>query len=411
MLAENILNFNNVISKISKIIFDRNKITSFVIVGLFCFTNCQKGNGNQNDFLLSALFSLGTQKGFNISTRIQDSNSVGSANASSFLTQSGFGGTATPVTNDNVQGLYVSTLLATAFDYRPGETEQESDPIYRIDAPDWSYWMIAPPPGFPHFSNESYEKAIGNVLQVGGQIQPDWYQSSGISGDRNFEIDAFSLTLEAPGLVYNNEYYGILWGENASGIDGKHPLKKYSQWAEAPTHLTQLVFPGFHYFQDVPGQSFVTDASITVLFIRNDILTAPAQIQMTEESYSSKGYNSIGYASRTLTSAENDFVLSMLKQTYPLMYHTNIVLIPFDGPITIVFDGETNEAEKRFLWKDVDVQIGLDLSNILDTDPLNSNLENLLFTMKADANNVPFGLNMKVLKKEPVYKPLPSSTN
>ncbi|XDD50633.1 hypothetical protein AB3N59_02165 [Leptospira sp. WS92.C1] len=402
MFSQTRANFLHTIRENSKIISYGNKITTLILIGLICFANCQKGKGEQNGFLLASLLALGaTQPGFQLSTQLQDSNSGILSNASSLSTLTGMtGGTVIPVSNENVQGLYLYSLTATAYDYRPGEQEQESDPTFQINAPDWSYWMIAPTPAYFDYGDE-FQKTINNVLEVGGQVRPDWYRSNGISGNRNFEIDAFNITLDLPGLVYNNEYFGTLWGPESTGINGKHPLYKYPQWSEVSTHSTQLSFPGFHQFQDVPGQTFITDSSITVLFIRNDVLTAPAQIQLTEESYAHPGnYLSVGYSSRTLTATENDFVLSMLRQTYPLMYHTNIVLIPFEGPITIAFDGETNEAEKRFLWNEADVQIGLDVSNILDTDPLKSNLNNLQFTMKGDSNNVPFGINMKVVKKE-----------
>ncbi|XDD50634.1 hypothetical protein AB3N59_02170 [Leptospira sp. WS92.C1] len=416
MFSQTRANFLHTIRENSKIISYGNKITTLILVGLIGFTNCQKDKGNQNSFLFAALLGQTTQTTeFKLNARLQDSNSGSLSNATFSSTSVGFGETVVSVFNENVQGLFINELTANAFDYRPGEQEQEIDPINRVNAPDWSPWMIAAPPGTIidsrgdyNFSPEFYEKATNNVLEVGGRTRPDWYQSFGISGKRDFEIDALSLTIEAPGLVYNNQYIGTLWHgtedpTKLSGPNGKHPLYKYQQWSETETYHTYLEFPGFHHVNDVPGHTFVNSNDITVLFIRNDILTAPATLQMTAEGFDGGKYSNIGYTSRTLTTAENDFVLSLLRQNQPLMYHWNLVLIPFEGPITIAFDGETNEAEKRFLWNEVDVQIDLDVSNILDTDPLKSDLTNLqhpILTVKGDENHVPFGINMKVVKKE-----------
>ncbi|TGK32629.1 hypothetical protein EHQ12_11835 [Leptospira gomenensis] len=384
----------------SKVVPYSVRIFLSLLIGFFSSTNCNQSGGNQSELLSSVLFLLGSRSGFQLNTTLKDSNSINSAQSFSLPNQVGFGGQAAAISNDNVQGLFINYLEATAFDYRPDEEEQESVKEYGVNAPDWSYWLVVPPPGF-FPSTEVYESAMNNVLKIGGEIHPDWYRLGGISGKRDFEIDAFSLTIDAPGLVYNDEYFGVTWGPDSTALNGKHPLFKYEQWSDAPIHTAKLDFPGFHSLQDVPGNTFLTDASITVIFIRNDVLTAPAQIQLTEESYIHPGnYLNVGYKSRTLTDSENDFVLSMLRQSYPLTYRTNILLIPFDGPITIVFEGETNLEQKRFLWKETDIQIGFDLSNIIDTDPTKSSLENLSFMMKGDTNNVPFGMNMKVVRKE-----------
>ncbi|TGL80612.1 hypothetical protein [Leptospira yasudae] len=300
-------------------------------------------------------------------------------------------------------------MEAIAFDYRPGQETQESISSFKMNPTDWSHWWVIPAPGFldPRFIDQknfqsNYLKSINNVLPIGGEVKPEQNQLGRISGKRYFEIDAFSLTIEVPGLVYNNEYFGTLWGPDSKSIDGKHPLNKYPQCANAPIYFAQLIFPGFHYVLDVPGHTFINDDSISVIYIRNDILTAPAQIQITEEAYTHPGkYLSVGYTSRPLTRTENDFLLSMLRQSYPILYNMKYILIPFDGPITIGFDGETNEKQKRFLWSETEVQINFDLSNILYEDSFEFyHWNSLNIKIKGDENNIPFGMNMKFVRKD-----------
>ncbi|MBW0433588.1 hypothetical protein HGB47_08160 [Leptospira yasudae] len=383
------------------------RIIFLILIGSFFFANCNKDNGNQNILLFLGLFSHSNQDGFRLNTTLRASGSSNGLTSSQLSTNLGFG--AGEICNENVQGLYILYMDAIAFDYRPGQETQESmssgfEMFAITNKPtDWSHWWLIPPPGYTarNYYSESYNKSINNVIKIDEVIKPEFYQLGSISGKRDFEIDAFSLTINAPGLVYNNEYFGTLWGPDSKSIDGKHPLNKYPQWANSPTHVTAIVFPGFHYLMDEPGHTFFNDNSISVIYIRKDILTAPVQIQITEEAYTDPGkYLSVGYTSRPLSKTENDFFLSMLRQSYPILYHMQYILIPFDGPITIGFDGQTDEKQKRFLWNETEVQIGFDLSNIIHEDSqISYSLNSSIIKIRGDANNVPFGMNMKFVRK------------
>ncbi|TGK31686.1 hypothetical protein EHQ12_03690 [Leptospira gomenensis] len=352
-----------------------------ILATIDCRTN--KKESKELTDLLTWMSLVG---GSNLKTRIIDSNlssGIGASNASSLINPH----TGQLVSNSLLQGIYFGELEVVAYDYRPGETDQIHNGMSGFVGPDWSYWVIAP---------SGYTAGRYNVLKVGDQINPDWYPPmyrQKITTD--FEIDAFEINMDRVGIVYDDAFYGI--HDYPAGIDGgtseTNILYKYPEWSKIPKHTCIPEFPG------VPSSPIANTAN--VLFVRKDIVTTPVVVttNYTVSPVDGSLISSIKYSSRTLTTEESEFLLSLVQQGTTRRSYDNLLVIPYEGPWKITQDGESDTANKIYSAKDAEILVKFDLSNALDTNPAETDLSVPKIRFASDGQNVPLGLKLEIVSK------------
>ncbi|MBM9576982.1 hypothetical protein JWG45_07425 [Leptospira sp. 201903070] len=369
---------NQIIKRIRSVQADgRSTVPYFTIftITILSFADCQKDT-KDNKVNLS-LFLLGQFNTPVLSTRLMDSAFI--QRSHNVFSSSKLASSTHPVSNSLLQGVYFGELEIFAYDHRPGEADQEGN---FGSGKDWSHWAVAP---------SGYEESRNNILKAGEQINPNWYHSERRQrlSERDFEIDAFEIAMFNTGIVYNNEYYGEYiynFGEDTDiEVD---PLTKYPEWKGIPKHRVWPTFTGFTSPYNI----------VSVIFIRNDILTSAANVEIQWNQQNT--IPSIGNTSRSLSAEESNFILSLVEQGTRRRHYLNLVLVPYEGPFTFTFNGESDEAKKRYAWQDYEIAVSFDLSNGIDTDPNKTDLNIPKILFAADSRNVPLGLKMDLRRKE-----------
>ncbi|RHX87330.1 hypothetical protein DLM75_17690 [Leptospira stimsonii] len=351
------------------------RLMTIITITVLSFSNCKKDGKDENTNL--ALLLLNQLNAPVLSTRLTDSKLL-QVSASSLTSAPGASSNFL-VSNSRLQGVYFGELEIFAYDYRPGETNQEGN---FGSGRDWSHWAIAP---------SGYEESRKIVLKAGEQINPEWYPASRrqrMTTGRDFEIDAFEIAMFDTGIVYNNEFYGEYYYNEGGSTKEVEPLTKYPEWSGIPKHRVWPTFSGFTSPYNI----------VSVIFVRSDILTGAAnvQIQWNQENT----FPSIGSTSRVLTSEESNFILSLVEHGTKRRFYLNLVLVPYDGPYTFTFDGESDESKKKYAWQNYEINVSFDLGNGLDTNPANTDLSIPKILFGADARNVPLGLKMELRRKD-----------
>ncbi|TGK19797.1 hypothetical protein [Leptospira stimsonii] len=167
------------------------------------------------------------------------------------------------------------------------------------------------------------------------------------------------------------------WRYYFNEVGEVEPLTTYPEWTGIPKHRVWPTFSGFTSPYNV----------MSVIIVRSDILTGTAnvQIQWNQE----KTMPSIGSTSRILTLEESNFILSLVKQGTKRRFYMNLIPVPYDGPYTFSFNGESDESKKKYAWQNYEIKVSFDLGNGLDTDPAITDLSIQKILFGADARNVP----------------------
>ncbi|AOP33433.1 hypothetical protein A0128_05980 [Leptospira tipperaryensis] len=77
----------------------------------------------------------------------------------------------------------------------------------------------------------------------------------------------------------------------------------------------------------------------------------------------------------------------------------NLVLVPYEGPFTFTFNGESDESKKRYASRNYEINVSFDLSNGIDTNPANTDLSVPKILLGADSRNVPLGFRIELRRK------------
>lgn len=328
-------------------------------VTLLGLINCQKGKDDHSLLMTAGLLGLQPK----LAAHLEDTALSAGPHALLAATSAG------------LQGLYFGELEMVAYDYRPGETNQEHNVSSGFTGSDWSYWVVAP---------SGYDTSRDNVLKKGAMLDPNWYPySQALSGTRDFQIDAFEVAMLRTGIVYENQYYGY---DNPQP-GNRHILYKYPEWNGVPVHYTTPVFPGF----EAAGQ--IQD--VNVIFVRDDIVASPVDVQFSIIPGQS-AYGDVESSSRPLTNAEHDFIVSLVHQGTKRRFYGHLVLVPFAGPVTISVNGETDDASRKYSWQNAQVKVEFDLSSAVNTDIAKTDLSIPTLTYAADATGVPLGLKVQI---------------
>ncbi|XDD49266.1 hypothetical protein AB3N59_12695 [Leptospira sp. WS92.C1] len=355
-----------------------------LVTGILILTSLQCGGGkNRSDNNLTLLMAL--LGGPGLKTRLVDSNfsaGIQASSASSLINPH----SGQLVSNTLLQGIFFGELEIVAYDYRPGQSNQGQVHADGFFGEDWSYWMIAP---------NGYTQARFNVLEVGKQIDPDWYSDRYTQKmPANFEIDAFEIFMYNVGVIYDNSFYGQ--HEFLLGIEGgsneTNVLYKYPQWSQIPKHTSNPTF----------SESVFSHNSASVLFVRNDIVVTPVNVNTTYDIVEGgKVKYRIVNSSRALTEKERNFLLSLVQQGTTRRYYDNLIVVPYEGPWTITQSEESNEGKKIYSVNDKEILVKFDLSNAIDTDPAKTDLSlsEPKIHFAADGQGIPLGLKLEIVSK------------
>jgi hypothetical protein len=260
-----------------------------------------------------------------------------------------------------------------AYDHRPGESLQANSGFG--NGTDWSY--IVP------LAN-GHDDGRDNLLHPGEALDmAAWAGAYRVDNDPSllealeemgsFDVDLFEINMHRTGVVFEGEYYGM--NADLNGLD-KHPLHKYPELAAIPDTYVLPEYQAIGGAQDV-----------NVVFVREDWLEVPKVVEMGESG-------TVVEATPALTTEQSALIESMVQQGTMRRFYTNLILIPYDGPVTLDFSGEADEGETTFGTGNVVAEVAFDLTDILADE---TDFETPRLVYKADGNNVPFGITLDFL--------------